>query len=82
MVKTHDVCVSFDPENITTSAGDVLVITVRSLAELPIAAFLKNPIAVSATPDRSRLLYELIALNRSCAASLARFGSLSTPCVE
>lgn len=80
--KTHEVCVSFDPENITTSAGDVLVITVRSRAELPPAAFLKNPIAVCATLDKSPVPYDCNALNRSSAASLARLGSLRMPWVE
>lgn len=77
---THDVCVSFDPENIITSAGDVLVITVRCRAELPMEAFLKNPMAVVAIADRSPRLYELTTLKRSCAASLARLGSFNIPC--
>lgn len=71
---------SFDPENMTTSPGDVLVITVRCRAEFPMLAFLKNPMAVVAIPDKSRWLYESITLNRSRAASLARLGSLRTPC--
>ena len=77
--QTHDVWVSLDPENMTTSAGDVLVRIVRSRAEFPIVAFLKKPIAVDATPDRSPFPYELIALNRSRAASLPRLGSLRMP---
>jgi hypothetical protein len=64
----------------TTSAGDVLVTTVRWRAESPFAAFLRNPIAVMATPLRSPFWYEPRALNRSCAASLARFGSFKMPC--
>lgn len=62
-----------------TSAGDVLVTNVRCRAELPIVAFLKNPIAVVAIDDKSRWPYELITLNRSRAASLARFGSFRMP---
>lgn len=50
---TYEVCVSFEPENMTTSAGEVFVRTVRSRAESPRAAFLKKPMAVWATPPRS-----------------------------
>lgn len=73
---------SLDPENMTTSAGDVFVITVRCRAESPIAAFLKNPMAVCAMPLRSPLPYALIALKRSVAASFAKLGSFRIPCVE
>jgi hypothetical protein len=62
-----------------TSAGEVLVISVRSRAEPPIVAFLRNPIAVDATPPKSPLPYAVNALKRSWAASLARFGSFKTP---
>ena len=68
-----------DPENITTSAGDVFVRTVFSLAELPIVTFLNNPTAVDAIPEMSPLSYERSALNNPCAASLARLGSFKTP---
>lgn len=66
----------------TTSAGEVFVMTVLCRAELPMAAFLKNPIAVDAIPDRSPFPYEFSALKRSWAASLARLGSFRIPCVE
>jgi hypothetical protein len=51
--RTYDVWVSFDPENITTSAGEVLVAMVLSRAVSPTAAFLKNPNAVEATLPKS-----------------------------
>lgn len=73
---------SLDPENITTSAGEVLVVMVRSRADSPMTAFLMNPMAVEATPEKSPCPYEVNALNKSWAASLARLGSLRTPCVE
>ena len=75
----YEVCVSLDPENIITSAGEVFVIILLSRAESPMEAFLKNPIAVCATPPRSPFPYAVNALKRSWAASLARFGSFSTP---
>lgn len=76
----YEVCVSFEPENMVTSAGEVLVIILLSRAESPMEAFLKNPIAVWATPPKSPFPYAVKALKRSWAASLARFGSFSTPC--
>lgn len=79
---SHDVCVSLEPENITTSAGEVLVNTVRWRAESPLVAFLKKPIAVCAMLPRSPRPYESIAVKRSSAASLARLGSLRVPWVE
>jgi hypothetical protein len=63
--ETYDVCESFDPENMVTSAGDVLVMRLRSRAEPPMVAFLKKPIAVVATPPKSPFSYALKALKRS-----------------
>jgi hypothetical protein len=77
--KSYEVCVSFEPENMITSAGDVLVIRVLSRAVPELVTFLKSPMAVVVTPPISPLLYESNALNRSSAASLARLGSFKTP---
>lgn len=52
---TYEVWVSLEPENMTTSAGEVFVMTVRWRAVSPLAAFLKKPIAVCATLLRSPL---------------------------
>lgn len=55
MKSTYEVCVSLEPDHITTSAGDVLVWRAFSYPASPLVAFLKKPIAVLAIPDMSPL---------------------------
>lgn len=53
VVGTYEVCVSFEPENMITSAGAVRVASVFCRAESLTVTFLKRPIAVVATERMS-----------------------------
>lgn len=81
-VSTYDVWLSLLPLHMITSAGLVLVRRFFSLVSPPVVAFLKSPVAVDSIPPMSPFAYEPTMPNRPCPASLAKLGSLSTPCVE
>ena len=78
---TYEVWVSLLPLHMITSAGLVLVCFAFSYPCSPLVAFFKKPIAVLAIPPISPRAYALTMPSRPCPASLARFGSLSTPWV-
>lgn len=80
---TYEVWSSLLPESMITSAGDVLVARDRACASsAPPVAFLKKLAMLLVTPDRSPWLYDESMFSRPWPASLARFGSFKSPCVE